>query len=69
MRGESRSTSKSPTTGNGFRGGERGDRGDRPPSEPPCNKVYVTFLPEDVSIIIFRFNKVSSKKFSNNVER
>lgn len=66
MRGESRSRSKSPTTGNGFRGG---DRGDRPPSDPPCNKVYVTFLPEDVYIIIFRFNKTSSKKFSNNVEQ
>lgn len=40
MRGESRSSSKSPARGNEMRG-ERNDR----PSDPPCNKVYVTFLP------------------------
>lgn len=44
MRGESRSRSKSPTGSNDYRG-DRGNNNDPPPS----NKVYVTFLPEDVN--------------------
>lgn len=64
MRGESRSRSKSPTRNQDFRGG---DKGDRPPPEPPSNKVYVTFLPENVHLAIFRFNKDNLKKSLKNV--
>lgn len=57
MRGESRSRSKSPSMGNESRGND--SRGDRGPSDPPTNKVYVTFLPEDVPPLIFRLTKPS----------
>lgn len=63
MRGESRSRSKSPSRG------ENGFKGDRPPSEPPTNKVYVTFLPEDVPLRPHRLKKAHSGKFSKSAVR
>ena len=60
MRDNSRSRSKSPTRSNDFKGDTR-------TSDPPCNKVYVTFLPEDVDALLLRFNNPNLKRYLKNV--
>lgn len=58
MRGESRSRSRSPNGPNDYKG-DRGVNNDT----PPCNKVYVTFLPEDVHHCFILDLRKSTKRF------